>query len=88
MDRRETLTALATEYLQERFAQDLSLIHSAYSKSSPQLRSNLCNTMQQILQQVQLRQEMNQKGSIASIIYNGGDGRIWTPDFKKFQNIL
>lgn len=70
MDRRETLTALATEYLQERFAQDLSLIHSAYSKSSPQLRNNLCNTMQQILQQVQLRQEMNQKGSIAYVSFS------------------
>lgn len=70
MDRRETLTALATEYLQERFAQDLSLIHSAYSKSSPQLRNNLCNTMQQILQQVQSRQEMNQKGSIAYVSFS------------------
>lgn len=70
MDRRETLTTLATECLQERFSKDLTLIYAAGAKHSSQLCGNLHAAMLQVLEQVQSLQKSGQKGAIAYISFS------------------
>lgn len=70
MDRRETLIGLATDCLQERFAEDLTLIYAASTECTPQLCNNLCEAMLQILRRVQLLQELGQKGAIAYVSFS------------------
>lgn len=70
MDRREMFVALTAECLQERFARDLTLIHTANKEHSSQLCSNLCEALLQIFEQAKSLQKLGQKGAIAYVCFS------------------